>query len=105
MAELGRGDILEAAWRDAVERLDIDLDDDSTVFGVAYNGPDDEWAWTASLERIGSDPPFAPCGWGQTPEAALRALIKAVDHGVGYWPIKRPWDAKSTAWAREEGFG
>ena len=75
------------------------------MLSLGYDGPDDEWLWTASFERRGADPPFAPVGWGQTPAGALRALVKAVDHNVGYWPITRPWDEKSREWAEEEGFG
>jgi hypothetical protein len=92
------------AWRRTIEKLDIEIDDDRTAFGLRYNGPDDEWAWTAELQRIDAEPPFAPVGLGATPVAALDALVKAVEHGIGYWPVKRPWDAKSASWAREEGF-
>jgi hypothetical protein len=100
---LGSADELALAWRDAARRLEYNPDSDNFI--VSYNGPDDEWLWTAVFHRPNSDPPFAPEGWGQTPVLAVRALIEAVDHGVGYWPIKRPWDRKSREWASEEGSG
>jgi hypothetical protein len=100
---LGRGDELEATWLEAVALLGFDPGDEWNYFYLRYNGPDDEWLWTASFERRNSDPPFGPTGWGQTPTAAVRAIIKAVEHGVGYWPITRPWDKQSRALAREEG--
>ena len=102
---VGRGDELEAAWRDVVARLDLDPDDEHVVWSLGYNGPDDEWLWTAILNAAAPTRPFAPVGWGETPAGALRALVKAVDHNVGYWPITRPWDEKSREWAEEEGFG
>ena len=104
MATVFTNEEIAAAWRAAIAKLAIDVDDETTVFGLRYNRPDDEWAWTAELVRLHSEPPFSPAGWGRTPVAALESLVKAVEHGVGYWPIKRPWDEKSTEWAREEGF-
>ncbi len=101
---LGRGDDLEAAWEEAVALLGFDPDDDANSFYLRYNGPDDEWLWTASFEQRNSDPPFGPTGWGNSPAAAVRAIIKAVEHGIGYWPITRPYDEQTRAWAREEGF-
>ena len=87
----GRDDELARVWIAVASAIAFDPEDERQLMWLVYNGPHQDWLWTASIKRTGGAP-FNPEGWGQTPIEALTNLVTAVDHGVAGWPLEQPWE-------------
>jgi hypothetical protein len=50
---VGRDDDLAQSWIDVSKAIGFDPENENHLMGLVYNGPHQDWLWTATFERRG----------------------------------------------------